>query len=97
MNILDLLQYGLDLFLILLTVFRIDYLADGTKRIIGAILICLIWFKMFDWMRLFDSTSFFIKLILETLTDVLPFFFIFPIFLMMFGSALYILNTNRVR
>ena len=53
------------------------------------------WLKMLDWLRLFDSTAFFIKLIIQTVIDVLPFFLIFFIFIFMFGTAFYIVNLNR--
>lgn len=55
----------------------------------------LIWFKMFDWLRMFDSTSFYIKLIMVTISDIMPFFLIFPIFLLTFGTPMYILQGNR--
>lgn len=95
MNIVDLMMYLLNAALIVLTFFRVDIPSTGTRRVMGAIVVCLIWSKMFDWMRMFDATSFYIKLIIVTIKDILPFFLIFPVFLMTFGSALFILNTNR--
>ena len=50
---------------------------------------------MLDLLRLFDRTAFFIKLILRTMVDVMPFFVIFFIFIFMFGSSLYILSMHR--
>ena len=55
----------------------------------------IIWIKIFDWFRIFDATSFYIKLIMMTIADIMPFFFIFPVFLMTFGTALLILSTDR--
>ena len=55
----------------------------------------MMWIKMLEWLKVFDSTAFYIKLILTTLADILPFFMIFFIFIFMFGSAFYILNMNR--
>lgn len=60
-----------------------------------SISVFLLWAKIFDWLRLFDSTSFYIKLIIVTVTDILPFFIIFPVFLVTFGTAMYVLSTNR--
>lgn len=50
---------------------------------------------MFDWLRLFDKTSFFIKLIGETLVDILPFMILLVTSLMMFGVPVAMLNLNR--
>ena len=30
---------------------------------LSAISVCFLWFKVFDWLRLFDNTAFFIRLI----------------------------------
>ena len=95
MNIIDLMQYFLNALLVILTVLRIEWPSAGTRRVMGAILVCLIWSKLFDWMRMFDTTQFYIKLIVVTVYDIYPFFIIFPVFLMTFGSSLFILNTNR--
>ena len=51
--------------------------------------------KVFDWLRLFDTTTFYIKLILVTLVDILPFFLILPFFMLMFGTSLHILSLSR--
>ena len=34
-----------------------------TQRVLGTISIVFLWFKVFDWLRLFDSTAFFVLLI----------------------------------
>lgn len=67
MNIVDLMMYLLNAALIVLTFFRVDIPSTGTRRVMGAIVVCLIWSKMFDWMRMFDATSFYIKLIIVTI------------------------------
>ena len=89
------LQYLTSTFLVVMTILKIDWPEAETRKSMAAILVFLIWSKMFDWLRLFDTTSFYIKLIVVTITDILPFFLIFPIFLLMFGSSMYILQTNR--
>jgi len=72
-----------------------DYPSIGKRCILSALIAIMMWIKMLDWLRLFDGTAFYIKLIVKTLSDVLPFFVIFIIFIFMFGSSLYILNMNR--
>lgn len=49
---------------------------------------------MLDWLRMFDKTSFYIALILTTISDILPFFAIFPVFIFAFGSAMLILDSD---
>ena len=46
-------------------------------------------------MKLFRPTSFFIKLITETIYDIRHFFVIFMVALFMFGVPIHILNLNR--
>lgn len=72
-----------------------DYPSIGKRCILSALIAIMMWLKMLDWLRVFDETAFFIKLIGRTMIDILPFFVIFFIFIFMFGSSLYILNMNR--
>ena len=51
--------------------------------------------KMLDWLRLFNSTAFFVGLITETIYDIRWFFLIMVIWYMTFGTAFYILNLQR--
>ena len=48
--------------------------------------------KLFDWMRLFDNTSFYILLLQETLIDIGPFMLLFGLSLTMFGAPLTMLS-----
>ena len=54
-----------------------------------------LWAKFFEWLELFSSTSFYIRLVIETVIDVFPFLRIFFISLLWFGSALWILEINQ--
>jgi len=96
LNITDLIQYTLTTMLICLTIFDSHIFAPETRRIMCSFLLFLVWSKMFDWLRMFDATSFYIKLIVATIIDITPFFLIFPIFLLTIGTSLHILNINRV-
>jgi len=66
-----------------------------SQRVIAALTTLLLWIKVLDWMRLFRPTSFFIRLITETINDIRHFFIIFVVALLMFGVPIYILNLNR--
>ena len=54
-----------------------------------------LWIKVLDWLQLFGPTSFFIKLIVETIYDIQHFFLIFLVALFMIGVPMYILQLNR--
>ena len=51
--------------------------------------------KVLDWMRLFDQTSFYIRLIKKTGKDIAAFLGLLFISLMMFGIPLIMLNNSR--
>ena len=65
-----------------------------TQRSLASVSVCFLWFKVFDWLRLFDGTAFFILLIEETLSSIRAFLIIMVVWYMMFGSAIYILNMS---
>ena len=74
----------------------IGLISIESQRTLAAISVCFLWFKVFDWLRLFDTTAFFISLIQNTVYDIRSFLLILFICYMMFGSAFYILNMNRL-
>ena len=94
MNYFDLFQFIANIFIILVTIFEIDYFSLYFMRTLSSLVAIVMWVKVFDWFRIFDATSFYIKLIMMTLQDILPFFIIFPVFLLTFGTALLILSYN---
>ena len=89
------LQYSINIALALITLSRSELVSDSTRRVVAALLVILIWGKMFDWLRMFDSTSFYVLLLMRTIRDIIPFFSIFLVLMLTFGSSLYILNSNR--
>lgn len=54
-----------------------------------------IMIKGLDWMRLFDKTSFYILLIMQTINDISAFILLIVMSLMMFGIPMNMLNLNR--
>ena len=66
-----------------------------TIRTLAALLVFFMWIKTFYWMRLFTSTSFYVRLIKETLFDIRYFLILFIFILMTFGNTLLILGEGR--
>ena len=64
LNYFDLFQFISNIFLILVTMFEIDYFSKSFIRMLGSLVAIVIWVKVFDWFRIFDATSFYIKLIM---------------------------------
>ena len=64
------------------------------QRTLSTFAIVFLWFKVFDWLRLFDNTAFFVLLVVETAWSIRHFMMILVVWYMMFGSAFYILNMN---
>ena len=71
-----------------------DVIPLEKERNFAAISIICLWVKVFDWLRLFDETAFFIRLIEETFMSIRSFVFVIFVFYMMFGSAFYVINMN---
>lgn len=76
-------------------VLGIEFPSYESQRVIAALATLCLWIKVLDWCKLFGPTSFFIKLIIETIIDIKYFMIIFTVALMMFGMPLYILQLNR--
>ena len=51
------------------------------------------WFKMFDWLRLFNRTAIYPVLLQEVLVDVLPFGLMMLIIFGLFGNGIFIFNA----
>ena len=54
----------------------------------------LFWIKMFYWLRLFSSTAYFIKLILNTIFDLRNFFILILIIMASFITMFYVFQQN---
>ena len=64
-------------------------------RNLASVAALLMWFKAFYWLRLFGPTSFFVRMIIETIYDIRYFMILFIFILMTFGNSLLILSENR--
>ena len=47
-----------------------------------------LWMKVFDWLRMFDATSFYIKLVIKTIIELNSFMYLFLAMLAMIGSSM---------
>jgi len=50
---------------------------------------------VFDWLRLFKKTSFYIKLLIETFKDIRYFVIVLAVCLVTIGCAMYMLELNK--
>jgi hypothetical protein len=57
--------------------------------------VLILWWKLIYWFRLFTATSFYIKLISETIRGIGYFTIIFIFILSAFANCIYILDANR--
>ena len=67
----------------------LDHWTTGAVR---SLALLTLWSNFFDWLRLFDRTSFLIKLVSKTFVDIIEFMVLFLIALAMVGSAMYALQ-----
>ena len=58
-----------------------------TLTVLCAISVFLMWFKLFYWMQLFESTASFIRIIECIVLDILPFLKMLAICICMFGCT----------
>ena len=54
------------------------------------------WFKLFDWLRLFSSTAIYTILIEEVIYDIYPFVVTMFVIIGLFGNILYIFSSLAV-
>lgn len=98
-NVVDLTQIIFNMIIIISVVtsmFGLEGLISfEVLRVMGAFASCCQMIKCYDWLRMFDDTSFFILLIGETLKDIVPFMILLSVTLLTFGVPMVLLNLNR--
>ena len=70
-------------------------IAVENLRAMAAIASCTLMIKVFDWLRLFEGTAFYILLVQETMKDIKAFLILLMTTLMMFGIPMVMLDLNR--
>jgi hypothetical protein len=94
-NYVDLLSLFLIPFLIIQSFESFNVVDIDKLRVYASVASCLIVVKVFDWLRLFGNTSFYILLMTETLYDIRYFIVLIFLCLAMFGIPMVVLNQNR--
>ena len=64
-------------------------------RIMAAFATCAIFIKLYDWLRLFENTAFYVLLVKLTMKDILPFMILLFVSLLIFGIPMSMLSLNR--
>ena len=77
------------------TIIELDEISVETLRILAAVASCLLFIKLYDWLRLFKATSFYVLLVRMTIRDILPFMTLFFVSLLIFGMPMNMLSHNR--
>ena len=96
-NFFNLASLSLNICLLADHLLNMNYLDTDTITFFTFLAVILMWMNLIYWFRLFESTSFYIKLIFKTIEDIALFTIIFIFILMGFANGLYVLNTRRLR
>ena len=94
-NLLDIFQFLSAIWIIVVNLLDAEYPSLEYQRVLAAFTSLALVIKVLDWFKLFQPTSFFIRLTIDTLYDIRFFSVIFVICLYMFGIPMYMLQLNR--
>jgi len=67
---------------------------DAYVRVLYATAVLLLWNRFLYFFRIFRSTGFYIRMLMEVTKDISYFLFIFSIVIVAFGHAFYLLSKN---
>ena len=94
-NLIAIVELGLVLYIVLDTEYTEFFdLKVETLRILAAFACCLTLCMLFNWLRLFDFSAFYVLLIIVTIKDVSPFLGLLLTALMMFGVPIVMLDAT---
>ena len=93
---LDVVGLTLNLVFNLDTMAERDDISVENLRIIAALASCSLFIKLYDWLRLFKDTSFYVLLVKLTIKDITAFIILFVVSLLIFGIPMSMLSLNRV-
>ena len=66
-------------------------------QVMSAVASGLLMVQLYNWLRLFDKTAFFVRLITQTIYKIRYFLLLFVVALALFGLPLHLLNQSRFR
>ena len=81
----------------LLTNLLIDDSQTEFKQFIRITAVCLMWVNLIVWLRVFEVTTIFVRLIKDTIRDMKWFFFLYVVIVGMFASMMFIINARKNR
>ena len=77
-------------------VWKYSSIPEETKYSMATFAILFMYVKLIYWFRLFSVTSFYIRLIVETIIDIGWFFTILLTILLMYSNGFYMMNLYRI-
>lgn len=92
---MDLIQYISTAIITIMNLPQEESSFKKEQRVFAAFSLLLLWTKLFDWLKLFDKTAFYIKLLDRTLRDTVYFMLLFIIALAMFASSFLMMQNNK--
>ena len=95
-NLIDVLGLLMVVYVLISTGLGLGFTPPSALRVIAAFGSCFTLIKLFDWLRLFEDTAFYVLLVGETLYDIRYFLLLLLITLMMFGVPLLMLDANSL-
>ena len=76
-------------------IFDITWVDVSDLRLMAAFASFLLIAKIFDWLRLFESTAFYVQLLRATLINISSFMLLFFVAILLFGLPLSMFNQSR--
>jgi hypothetical protein len=88
-NMADIINYSLCTSVILMDAFNAEI---STIRPTASVCVIILWIKMFYFLRVFETTSRLIRMIIEIINDMKNFLIVLSIGIMGFANGFYILS-----
>ena len=68
---------------------------ESYKQNLRIIAISIMWVNLITWLKVFEATTIFIRLIKDTMYDMRWFFFLYLVIVIWFSSMLYTINVRK--
>lgn len=94
-NLIDVMGFTLTIIIQVHTTFELDWITVKDLRIMASFATMMLLTNVYDWLRLFEPTAFFVQLIARTIYDIRWFMVLLFIAILIFGLPLSMVNLNR--
>ena len=81
--------------IIMLTSLELEWISMENLILLAAFTSLTLVIKLADWLRLFESTAFYVRLVIQTLSDITAFLILFGFAILLFTVPISVLNLNR--